>query len=164
MKQLLLLRHGVAEPHGTAGVDDDDRRLTPKGEKKLEAVGKGLVRLGYEFDRIFTSPLPRAHRTAQIVAEWLEAEDRLENVDILRPGNSASSIRDWVVTRPEKEVLLVGHNPNLTELLGLLIGFEGPELPFDLAKGGLAALSSNDGESFRLDLLMTAKTFSRLED
>jgi phosphohistidine phosphatase len=164
MKQLILLRHGVAEPHGTVGIADDDRRLTPKGEKKLEAVGEGLVRLGYEFDRIFTSPLPRARQTAEVVAERLDEEDRVENVEILRPGNSASSIRDWVVTRPEKRVMLVGHNPNLTELLGLLIGFEGLELPFDLAKGGLAVLSSNDGESFRLELLITAKTFSRLED
>jgi phosphohistidine phosphatase len=160
MNHLWLLRHGVAQPHGTPGIPDDERQLTPKGEKKVEVVAKAMNRLGICPDRILTSPLPRAHRTAEIVAEELEVE--LEDVAILRPDNSAGSILEWVVTRPEGSLLLVGHNPNLTELLGRLLGFPGNEPPFELAKAGLAALSALDGKC-HLDLLLTARTISRLD-
>src|SRR6267154_2788646 len=98
MMRLYLLRHGIAVAHGTPGVAETDRPLTPKGEKRVRQIAEGLERLGIEPDRILTSPLPRARRTAEIVAEVLGLEDRLEIADALRAGRSAGSIRTWVET------------------------------------------------------------------
>ena len=69
MNQLYLLRHGLAVPHGTPGIEDDDRPLTPDGERRVRPIGRGLKRLKVKVVRIATSPLPRALKTAQIVAE-----------------------------------------------------------------------------------------------
>ena len=63
MHELYILRHGIAIPHGTPGVPEDERPLTPKGEKRIKEVGRGLAAFGLELDRIITSPLPRSpHR------------------------------------------------------------------------------------------------------
>jgi phosphohistidine phosphatase SixA len=51
--------------------------------------------------------------------------------------------------------MLVGHNPNLTELLGLLIGMTAYPLPFELKKAGVAALTTHEPgqDGFRLEWL-----------
>ena len=84
MDRLYLLRHGIAVPHGTPDIPDDERPLTSEGEKGVRKVARGLRLLGLKLDRIVTSPLPRALRTAEIVADVLEMTDLLETADALR--------------------------------------------------------------------------------
>ena len=162
--RLYLLRHGIAAPHGTPGVSDDDRPLTPKGEAHVKAIGSGLKRLGVTPDRIVTSPLPRARRTAELVAKSLKLGDRIENADALRPTASADSIRQWISKRPEDVLMIVGHNPNLNELLGLYLGLAGKQLPFELKKGGIAELRAADKGAFALQWLSTPRLIRKLRD
>jgi phosphohistidine phosphatase len=157
MTRLYLLRHGIAEPHGTPGVAEADRPLTSKGEERLVQIARGLQRLTIEPDRIVTSPLVRARRTAEIVAEVLGFDDRLEIAEILSPGYDAEEIREWLREREESSLMMVGHNPNLTELLGVLIGVAGQVLPFDLKKGGVASLRSGESDFHELKWLATPK-------
>ncbi len=158
-ERLYLLRHGIAVDHGTPGIAEDERPLTPKGIERVEQVAEGLRQVGVKPDAILTSPLPRARRTADIVARVIDIEDRLSNADALRPPATAASIRNWLSTRTEGELMLVGHNPNLTELLGLLLGIAADRLPFDLKKGGIAQLSSDGSGDYRLDWLATPRLF-----
>src|SRR4051794_40169906 len=85
-RRLFLLRHGLAVPHGTEGFDDDDRPLTEKGERRFRQVARGLKRLGLKLDKVVTSPLPRASRTAEIVADVLNVAYLLEDSESLGPG------------------------------------------------------------------------------
>jgi len=153
MHQLYILRHGIALPHGTPGVADDERPLTPKGEKRIKEVGRGLAAFGLELDQIITSPLPRACRTAQIVAQELGMVDRLETSSVLSADSDAHTIRDWLRERHPDRLMIVGHNPSLSDLFGLLILGEVGRFPFELKKGGIAALSatSRSGSLFQLD-------------
>jgi phosphohistidine phosphatase len=164
MTHLFLLRHGIALPHGSPGVSEDARPLTPEGERRIGQIGEGLLRVGVEPDRIVTSPLPRARRTAEIVAEILGRDDRLENADALRPGASAVSIREWLLTRDEERLMLVGHNPNLSELIGLLLGLPRDLDSLELKKGGVAALRSDGRGQYWLKWLATPRLFRRLGD
>ena len=60
--------------------------------------------------------------------------------------------------------MLVGHNPSLTDLVGLLItGDQGPPL-CELRKGGVAALSADPDGGMRLDWLARPRLFRRLAD
>ena len=68
---------------------DDERPLTPKGEERMRQIGRGLVALGLKLDRIVTSPLVRARRTAQIVAQELDLVELLEVSTALRPRSRA---------------------------------------------------------------------------
>ena len=59
MTDLFILRHGIAIPHGTPGIADDERPLTSKGERRIHQVGRGLAALRLGVEKIVTSPLPR---------------------------------------------------------------------------------------------------------
>jgi phosphohistidine phosphatase len=155
MRELYILRHGIAFPTGTIGVPDDERPLTPKGERRMRQIGRGLcaLGLGLELDLIVTSPLPRACRTAQIVAAELDLSDHLETSAVLAAGSDAQAIADWLRERNEDRLMIVGHNPAFSELVGLLLVGEVGLLAFELKKGAIAALSASPhtGHRFRLD-------------
>lgn len=143
--KLYLLRHGKAEPREGPGLRDDAKRaLTPEGRRRVELAARGMQRMGLRFDRILSSPLVRARETAEIVAavvggglaidisNWLAEEDRqVEFVQEMRR-----------VTPPPEALLVVGHEPWLSELVSLLIG-GGPMLPIRFKKSSLACLSVN---------------------
>lgn len=168
MKTLYLVRHGVAVPHGTPDVPDDQRPLTAEGERKSRMVGLGLRRHKVKVDKILSSPLPRALRTAEIIATALKATDRIETADELAAGRDADAIAAWLAPRTERRVMVVGHNPWISELLALLTtGARGPVF-CDLRKAGVAALEAAepdatdpDGPPFRVDWLARPRMFRR---
>jgi phosphohistidine phosphatase len=162
MDQLYLLRHGIALPHGTPGKADDDRPLTPEGEQRMEQVGRGLRDLEITLDRIISSPLPRALRTAEIVAKEMGLTALLETSDALRAERGAGSIHDWLRGRTEARVMIVGHNPSFSELLGLLLTGEPNGTLCELRKGGIAALSSTSAGGMTLDWVARPKLFRKL--
>src|SRR4051794_19229019 len=152
MNRLYLLRHGIAVAHGTEGYADDDRPLTAKGERRAREIAKGLRDLGLELERIVTSPLPRARRTAEIVADVLGLDDLLESAEELRAGNDAPSIKRWLDTRTEARLMIVGHAPAFSDLVGLLATGK-PEPICVLRKGGIAAFNNRGDGRLMLDWL-----------
>jgi phosphohistidine phosphatase len=159
MQDLYLLRHGLAVPHGTPGFEDDDRPLTPEGERRIRQIGRGLRKLGLKLDRIATSPLPRASRTAELVADSLAIPDLVEVVDELRAGRDAASIRDWLATRGESRLMIVGHDPAFSDLVGLLVTGSLDRPICELRKGGIAALRGTPGDSYLIDWIARPKVF-----
>lgn len=164
ISNLYVLRHGTAVAHGTPGIPDSDRPLTSKGERRMKQVARGLKRLDLELDRIVTSPLPRARRTAEIVAGALGLGDRLEEAEVLSAGTPARVVRDWLAGRTESRLMVVGHNPDLTELIALLLGLGPALVPFELKKGGLAALSAHPAGGHGLDWFATPGLIRHLVD
>jgi phosphohistidine phosphatase len=164
MPRLYLLRHGTAIPHATPGVPEEDRPLTEEGEEEVRAVAKGLKRLKVAPDRIVTSPLPRARRTAEIAAEKLDMTDRLEEADVLEPGTDARAIKEWLAGRGDADLMLVGHNPNLTDLLLLLAGLPEGAPALELKKGGVACLKAAAKGRYGVDWVATPKMIRRLVD
>jgi phosphohistidine phosphatase len=158
MDELYILRHGIAVEPGTPGIPDDERPLTPKGEKRMCAIARGLRGLDLKLDRIVTSPLPRARATAEIIADELNAEDLLEVAETLRAGVAAPTIRQWLRERTEDRLMIVGHNPALTDLITLLVlGTTRPQPAVcELKKGGIAALRPSPSSPDRFDLLWVA--------
>jgi len=150
MSCLYIVRHGIAIEHGTPGYDEDARPLTPLGEKRMRQVARGLRTLKPKLDRIITSPLPRASKTAEIVADVLGLESILETADELRAGESAESIRHWLTTRDEANLMIVGHNPSLQDLIPLLAG---GSMTLELRKGGIACLTRLPEGTYSLDWL-----------
>jgi phosphohistidine phosphatase len=159
MIELYILRHGIAVEPGTPGIPDDERPLTPKGRRRMRQIARGLRRLDLRLDRIVTSPLPRARATAEIVADEWGADDLLETADVLRAGSDARAIRDWLRDRAEDRLMIVGHNPGLTDLITLLVlgVTNGPRTQVcELKKGGIAALRPSAASADRFDLIWAA--------
>ena len=159
MKELYILRHGIAVEPGTPGIPDDERPLTSKGRRRMRRIARGLCRLELRIDRIVTSPMPRARATAEIIAEELDAEDLVETADVLRAGSDAQAIQNWLRERTEERLMIVGHNPGLTDLITLLILGGGAGLRpqvCELKKGGIAALRPPTASADRFDLIWAA--------
>jgi phosphohistidine phosphatase len=134
--QLYVMRHGIAVARGDPNFPDDAQRpLTPEGKKKLRGIAKGLFRLGLGVDSIITSPLVRASETAAIVAEVLDSGIKIECSDFLRPGGSLQALLTSLGKRGEhSSVLVVGHEPDLSEGVAKLIG--NTRASFQFKKGG----------------------------
>jgi phosphohistidine phosphatase len=136
--RLLILRHAVAVERGTPGIADDDRPLTPAGEKKFKEAARGLARVAPRPDAILSSPLPRAWRTAEIAASAWGGLAPKKN-QALAGGALADLARALAPYGAEATVVVVGHEPQLSGILAELVGSPAAErLAF--RKGGAALI------------------------
>jgi phosphohistidine phosphatase len=135
--RLLIIRHATAVPRGTPDMPDDERPLTKRGERRFRGAAEGLARLVKRPDTLLASPLPRARRTAEIAAKaWGKVE--VEEEPALA-GGSYDEIATALGRFPaDATVAIVGHEPDLSSLLGRLVGTSkgGDRLAFK--KGGAA--------------------------
>lgn len=122
--ELYIMRHGMAVERGGTTVSDDTKRpLTPEGKQRVAEITAGLIRAGLDPDWIVSSPLVRAVETAEVVADTLPSKPPLDTCDALRPGGSPETLIAFLAKRTNrKRVLVVGHEPDLSELAARLIG------------------------------------------
>ena len=135
-RQLWVLRHAEAEPHGTRS--DAERRLTPRGEAQARAAGAALARMEVAFEVVLFSPKTRARQTAELAAEPWEAEQR----ELLRAHEPLASTFDGSQALDalsqigaDGRLLVVGHEPDLSRTIADLTSAR-----IDLKKGGLAVV------------------------
>jgi phosphohistidine phosphatase len=139
------MRHGIAVDRGSAGFSDDTKRpLSPEGKKKMKEIASGLVRLGFDVDWIVTSPLIRSAETAEIVAEELGPGVPRDFCDALRPGGSPEALITSLARHANrKRVLVVGHEPDLSELAARLMG-AGRHANLAFKKGGCCLITFDE--------------------
>lgn len=139
---VMLLRHGIAEdPSATHG--DAARRLTGEGKRKTREVVAGMHALDLPVDAILSSPLVRARQTAEIVADvYGIAADGIDVIEALAPGHDVDDV--LAALRPHREaggIVLVGHEPDMGELVStLLVGTPGL-VGVRFKKAGLAGVT-----------------------
>jgi phosphohistidine phosphatase len=141
--ELLIVRHGIAVERGTGGYEDDDRPLTEEGVKKFQKAARGLARLLDRPGVILTSPLLRAHRTAEIAAEaWGGAP--LTVAPALAGGSFKEVAAVLASHKAAESIALFGHEPDVSSMVARLLGTpHGERLEFK--KGGAALLELDGG-------------------
>ncbi|GMV97028.1 MAG: hypothetical protein AMXMBFR83_13870 [Phycisphaerae bacterium] len=162
-----VIRHAIAVEHGTPGFAEDDRPLTNQGRRKMRRITRALDRLGVRVSDIWTSPLPRARQTADILAEELKGSITVRECDPLRPGGDYRTlIRELAGLDDKQSVALVGHEPDLGEMTSwLLTGRKTGFIRFK--KGGVACLDVEGVDppsGNRLLWLLTPKQMLRSDD
>ena len=136
--ELYLIRHGVAAERGDDYPDDSKRPLTNAGISRLRKEAKALDELGVALDHIITSPLVRTRQTADIFAESLKSKPSVSQSDALAPaGTSTAVIQELAKHMRKARVALVGHEPNIGELAGRLIG---ARMPLEFKKGAICRI------------------------
>ena len=118
---LLFFRHGEAEELGVAGTDAK-RRLTPQGEAENRLALEAIQRAGVRLDVIVHSPLVRAAQTAEAAGTALGPPDGVHADDRLRGGAGLEEVQGIVRDYPAKALMLIGHNPDLSTIVGDLLG------------------------------------------
>lgn len=88
MKTMYLIRHGLIEnPDKALYGRSIDLLLSSEGEKQIQALAKKMKSTGEKIEAIYSSPLLRAQKTAQIIADEygvgeVRIKDELTDVDI----------------------------------------------------------------------------------
>jgi phosphohistidine phosphatase len=135
MTELYLLRHAHAGDSTAYAGPDAERPLSEKGERQANRLGKFLAGARFLPDAIVSSPKVRALRTAELVALHLGlpvgVDPRLGMaIDLADLDAILGEVGD--PARP----MLVGHDPDFSELAALLSG--GSHLP--MRKGALVRI------------------------
>lgn len=152
--ELYLLRHADAD---TIAETDEARPLSEKGVSQAKRVARfcdthDLTRL-----RVLTSPVLRAHQTAEIVAMHLGVE--LSVAPWLscgmRPQTALDQLREYA---GEKAVMIVGHEPDFSGLAAHLLGMASG-LQIEIRKASLTRLSVEalDKGGARLDFCVPCR-------
>jgi phosphohistidine phosphatase len=141
--QLYILRHGIAED-GKPGGNDADRALTTEGKKKLREILQVAKKAGVSPTLIISSPYRRAIESAQVAVEVLGYKDKVLETNALIPTSDPKPVWEEIrVHKSESQLMLVGHEPLLSMLIGYLLA--APSLSIDLKKGALVRI---DFDSF----------------
>jgi len=152
-RELLLLRHGIAEERG-GGQPDAQRALTLAGRARTRLVLDRLRRLDLGCDLLLTSPLVRARETAALALEAGLAPE-LRDLDALAPDGDARPALEDLLTTPWRRLGMVGHEPDLSLLASRLLGHGNPLL--ELRKAGVAVLRHDDDGGWILRLLLSPR-------
>lgn len=135
--KLYLVRHAEAVERSPA-VAEEQRWLTTAGRRSFRANARLLARKKLRPDLILTSPLVRAIQTAEILAEALQYEGELAMAAEAAPGFDLRQLTMLLARYPAvRRLVVVGHEPDLGALAGVLLGHE---VAVPLKKGMIIAL------------------------
>jgi phosphohistidine phosphatase len=159
---LYFLRHASAGQRVANPKKDEKRALDEVGIEQCGNVGRALSALDAQVDVILSSPLKRATQTASLVGNEMGYEKKLLLEDALRPSASFAEFRRMLDKYAKYEaIMLVGHNPNLSEFLGRSISETGCEAAVELKKGAVAKVEM-DRSSAALHWCLTPRILRAL--
>ena len=136
---IYFLRHASAGEHFVNPKKDEKRALDKEGIEQCGYVGRALAAIDAQVDVIVSSPLKRATQTASLVGNEMGYEGKLQIETGLRPEATFADFRRLLEKYEKQEsIMVVGHNPNLSQFLGTVICESGCEASVDLKKGAVA--------------------------
>lgn len=139
--KLWIVRHGKAEPGSASGMDAA-RELTALGVQQAQFVAQAIAaHPRARPHRVLTSPAARTRATAEALARSLGLLEEIE--PHLACDLPLSQALEAIRSRPEACLAIVGHNPTLARLIGLLA--VGPASP---------AIDLRTGEAYLLEAVV----------
>jgi phosphohistidine phosphatase len=153
---LYILRHASAGVRRENPLLDVNRPLDKDGKTQSLQLAHVLNAMKISFDLVVSSPLKRSMQTAQLVATETGFEQKIVSTAALAPAATFAQFQKLLRDCAAYEnVLVVGHNPNLTQFLGqLLAGPTETTVPgVRLRKGTLARISLLKGPAILQSLL-----------
>jgi phosphohistidine phosphatase len=136
---LYIMRHAEAEEEASGS--DEARPLTVRGRERTRDAAGGMRALGLRFDAILTSSLLRAVETAELVADEYAKNPPPQVLPALSPGvpprEALAALNQFA---RHGEVLAIGHEPQLSGLVALLLTANGA-VAIRLRKGACVALT-----------------------
>jgi phosphohistidine phosphatase len=141
---LYMVRHASAGEHLSNPKKDEKRPLDADGIEQCGYVGRALAALNAQPDVIISSPLKRATQTASLIGNELGHEGKLQLESALRPEAAFADFRRMLEKYSKQDsIMLVGHNPSITEFLAKLVAKAGCEAQVDFKKAAVARVETS---------------------
>jgi phosphohistidine phosphatase len=152
---LFILRHASAGTRRANPLLDTKRPLDKEGKRHCLQLAHVLNALNVQFDLVVSSPLKRSLQTASLVGNETGYEAQILQSNGLAPAATYKDFQKLLRDCAHAEnLLVVGHNPNLTTFLGtLLVPPTATPANIRLRKGTLARLSFTRGPAVLQGLL-----------
>src|ERR1700722_11981395 len=161
---LYFLRHASAGEHFASPKKDEKRALDKDGIEQCGYVGPALAALQVQVDAIICSPLKRCTQTASLVGNELGYEGKLQIDNGLRPEAGLADFRKLLEKYSRQEaIMVVGHNPNLSQFLGAVVSDSGCEASVNMKKGAVSKVEMRR-PSCTLQWCVTPKLLRSLYD
>ena len=135
--QLLVFRHGIAESLSPDG-SDVARRLTPEGMDKTRRAFRGLSMIAPPPRLLLSSPKVRARQTAELAADVFDLP--VQFLPALAEEDPFA-VLDHLASLDDVDVMVVGHEPSLSQMIEALCTAERSESFIRLKKAGCALLT-----------------------
>lgn len=140
---IYIVRHASAGQHLTNPKKDEKRPLDADGIEQCGFVGRALAAQNAQPDVIISSPLKRATQTASLIGNELGYEGKLLLEPALRPEATFADFRRMLDKYSKYEaIMVVGHNPSISEVLARMISKSGCEAFVDFKKGAVARVET----------------------
>ncbi len=120
MIQLILARHAKSD-WADEGLDDHDRPLNDRGRRDAPAMARAVLRRGVRPEVLLSSTAVRARTTADAFAEEFEV-DVTEDAALYLA--EADGLLDAARSSGAREVMVVAHDPGMSELVSRLAARE----------------------------------------
>lgn len=158
-KFVVLLRHGIAEPHG-ARADDDARILTETGNRRMKQIGRGLAKRFPKAEVIYSSPLIRCVETAEWVEKGYRGSIAVKTYDVLKPDGAVDDVRALINGSEARRIICVGHETNLSRTM-LALTKMSSDGPIELKKGGCYGIRISGDGSGTLEWMLPPRVLRR---
>src|SRR5215813_1027519 len=140
---IYFVRHASAGQHTLNPKKDEKRPLDADGIEQCGFVGRALAAINVQPEVIISSPLKRATQTASLIGNELGYEGKLQLEPALKPDASFAEFRRMLEKYSRYEaIMLVGHNPSITEFLARMIVKSGSQALVDFKKGAVARVET----------------------
>jgi len=162
---IYFVRHASAGKKVLSAKKDERRPLDDEGILQARYAGRLLANLDVQVEHVISSPLTRALQTASLVANELAFEGPVERSDTLRPESQFGDFQELAAKfRNAEAIMVVGHNPSLTDFICRLVGQNPDSAPahIELKKGAAAKVEMN-GRTGMLQWLITPKIARALQ-
>jgi len=138
--QLYLVQHGAAKTEA----EDPERGLTNEGARTVERVAEFLSALRLQVHRIDHSDKLRAVQTAEILSRRLRPIEGTQQLAGMAPNDDVEPMLSRL-KRESSNLMLVGHLPYLSRLVGQLLGFRADRTIVQFQMGGVVCLDRGEG-------------------
>lgn len=122
--ELFLLRHAKSDHDPSKWQTDSERPLSKKGISRQNHCSIGMSKLDITLEKAWISPYRRTRQTFQIVQSVMnltcDVEFKHELIVLENPKKILELLINENESNPEISLLLVGHNPHLSDLIFIL--------------------------------------------
>ena len=161
---IYFLRHASAGEHFSNPKKDEKRALDKNGIEQCGEVGRTLAALDVQVDVILSSPLKRSAQTASLVGNELSYEGKILFEDGLRPEATFADFRRMLEKYAKYEsIMVVGHNPSMTEFLVEMLSGNSSREFIDFKKGAVAKVEKAGDQPAVLKWCLTPKVVRAIQ-
>jgi len=156
MRTLTFLRHAKSS-WNNPGLGDHERPLNPRGERDAPKMARRINEAGIRPSLIVSSPATRAWNTAKFLANEISYPNEFLQRDNKLYGASLDTLIRYLASQDSgfNSILMVGHNPGLTEFANYLV----PHVTNNLPTAGVVSVQIDsddwdlrDAKSITLEL------------